>query len=97
MPPERHPADDPREWLNRARSNLALARSGPRDDVYTEDLLFDAQQAAEIRAASELSRFAHEARYPGGSPPIATADYERLVAIADSVVRWAEVRVAAIR
>jgi HEPN domain-containing protein len=38
--------DDPREWLNRARSNLALARKiGP--DVYLEDLCFGAQQAAE--------------------------------------------------
>lgn len=26
-PPERHPSTDPREWLNRARSNLAQAGS----------------------------------------------------------------------
>jgi len=38
--------DDPREWLNRARSNLALARGGV-EGVYLEDLCFDAQQAAE--------------------------------------------------
>ena len=25
-PPERFPPDDPREWLNRANSNLALAK-----------------------------------------------------------------------
>lgn len=45
-PPERHPSTDPREWLNRARSNLAQA--GNRlPGVYLEDLCFDAQQAAE--------------------------------------------------
>lgn len=37
---------DPREWLNRARSNLARARAAARG-VYLEDLCFDAQQAAE--------------------------------------------------
>lgn len=48
MPPERFPPDDPREWLNRARSNLARARIGIDDpEVYLEDLCFDAQQAAE--------------------------------------------------
>jgi len=46
MPPERFPPDDPREWLNRARSNLARARA-KIPDAYLEDLCFDAQQAAE--------------------------------------------------
>ena len=44
--PKRYPPDDPREWLNRARSNLALAKA-KRKGVYLEDLCFDAQQAAE--------------------------------------------------
>ncbi len=48
MPSERFPPDDPREWLNRARSNLAKAQSVPATpEVYLEDLCFDAQQAAE--------------------------------------------------
>jgi HEPN domain-containing protein len=48
MPSERFPPDDPREWLNRARSNLAKARSASAvPGVYLEDLCFDAQQAAE--------------------------------------------------
>ena len=38
--------DDPREWLNRARSNLLRARLEV-EGVYLEDLCFDAQQAAE--------------------------------------------------
>jgi len=45
---ERFPPDDPREWMNRARSNLARARiSSESPEVYLEDLCFDAQQAAE--------------------------------------------------
>ena len=45
-PPERYPPDDPREWLNRARSNLAMAKSRV-EGAYLEDLCFEAQQAAE--------------------------------------------------
>ncbi len=48
MPPKRRPADDPVEWLNRARSNLARAQADSRiPEVYLEDLCFDTQQAAE--------------------------------------------------
>ena len=48
MAPERLPPNDPREWLNRARSNLARAKAGiDIPDVYLEDPCFDAQQAAE--------------------------------------------------
>lgn len=45
-PPERFPPDDPREWLNRARGNLARAKA-PVPGGYLEDLCFDAQQASE--------------------------------------------------
>lgn len=45
-PPARHPPDDPREWLNRARSNLAMAKNRV-PGAYLEDLCFEAQQAAE--------------------------------------------------
>ena len=46
MTPKRLPPDDPREWLNRARSNLACAKASV-PHAYVEDLCFDAQQAAE--------------------------------------------------
>src|SRR2546421_289293 len=46
MARRRFPPDDPREWLNRARSNLVRARKTSAD-VYLEDNCFDAQQAAE--------------------------------------------------
>ena len=42
-PPERYPPDDHREWLNRAKSNLAMAKSRV-PEVYLEDLCFEAQQ-----------------------------------------------------
>ncbi len=45
-PPERYEPDDPREWMNRARSNLRRARD-QTPGTYLEDLCFDAQQAAE--------------------------------------------------
>lgn len=45
--PDRFPPDDPREWLNRAHSNLVLAKNEHGTDVYFEDLCFNAQQAAE--------------------------------------------------
>jgi HEPN domain-containing protein len=43
---ERYPPDDPREWLNRAQSNLVRAQT-VMAGVDLEDLCFDAQQAAE--------------------------------------------------
>ena len=45
MKRKRFPPDDPREWINRAKSNMARARS-VIPDVALEDLCFDAQQAA---------------------------------------------------
>ena len=50
---ERYSPDDPREWLNRARSNLALAKNRV-PGAYLEDLCFEAQQAAEKAIKSRL-------------------------------------------
>ena len=48
MSNERFSADDPRQWLSRARSNLNQAKGGIQlPGVYLEDLCFQAQQAAE--------------------------------------------------
>jgi HEPN domain-containing protein len=47
MPPkERFPPDTPTEWINRARSDLAIAQS-IIEGVYLEDLCYHAQQCAE--------------------------------------------------
>ena len=45
-PLERFPPDDPREWINRARSDLTQAKNEV-PGVYLENLCFNAQQAAE--------------------------------------------------
>lgn len=48
MPPSVADPKDPRAWLRRAKSNLALASIEPADPaILYEDLCFDAQQAAE--------------------------------------------------
>ncbi len=63
MPGERFPPDDPREWLNRAWSNLAKARGiYGTHEVYLEDLCFDAQQAAEKAIKAVLIHLA--VRFP---------------------------------
>jgi len=55
MPSKRFPPDDPREWLNRAKSNLAKANiPSETSEIYLEDLCFDAQQAAEKAIKSVL-------------------------------------------
>ncbi len=46
MPTEVFPPEDPREWMNRARSDLTLAKNRLAG-VYLADLCFHAQQAAE--------------------------------------------------
>ena len=46
--------------------------------------------SAEIKEAGRLTRFAVETRYPGLSEPVTQEEYEKAVAIADIVVRWAE-------
>ena len=46
MPPEKD-LGTPVEWLKRARSNLTIARQPKPEDVFWEDLCFEAQQAAE--------------------------------------------------
>ena len=53
--------EDAREWISRARSDLALAR-GKRKGIYLEDLCFHAQQAAEKAIKALLIR--HRVRFP---------------------------------
>ena len=45
-PPERFSPDDPREWVNRAKSSLSQAKNR-LPDTYLEDHCFNAQQAVE--------------------------------------------------
>ena len=79
MPPERFPPDDPREWLNRARSNL---------------LTLVEQTAVQIpdpvRRAEDLTRYAVVTRYPGLAEPVSESHYRDALVSAEAVVRWAE-------
>lgn len=57
MTPARRAGNDPREWLNRAKSNLVRAKEDIRlSGVFLEDLCFDAQQAAEKAIKAVLIR-----------------------------------------
>jgi HEPN domain-containing protein len=40
-------ANDYKEWLDRAKSSLAISKNKSDDDIFFEDLCFQAQQAAE--------------------------------------------------
>lgn len=59
--PERYQPEDPREWLNRARSNLIQAKA-KRKGVYLEDLCFNAQQAVEKAIKALLIK--HDVQFP---------------------------------
>lgn len=60
-----HPGT-PQSWLARARSNLARAKQPKPEDVFWEDLCFDAQQAVEkslkalLLARNIPFRFVHD-------------------------------------
>ena len=96
MARKRRPADDPVEWLNRARSNLTRAKADIRvPHVYLEDLCFDAQQAAEKAIKAVLLKrgvrfpFIHDlgdlldlVHKAGGSVPRSVRDAGRLTRFA---------------
>ncbi|MCX6690568.1 MAG: HEPN domain-containing protein [Methanoregula sp.] len=124
--PVKFPSTDPREWIQRARSSLAIARC-QKPEIYREDLCYQAQQAAEkaikavfiaralplphihdlldlflrleksglaipdaIKTASRLTPFAVHTRYPGFEFPVSEEEYTEALALAESVVHWAE-------
>ena len=60
--PERYPPDDPREWMNRAQSNLSMAKSEAAG-IYLEDLCFNAQQAVEKAIKALLLKLGVEFPY----------------------------------
>ena len=128
-PHKRFPYTDPREWMNRARSDLTLAKS-QIPGVYLEDLCFNAQQAAEkaikavmiardiefpyvhdldhllsllekagevipeaIWRATDLTNYATITRYPADIRPVNQSEYQEAIAIAATILRWAEERI----
>lgn len=75
MPRRRLAADDPREWIRRARSNLRLS-SRKTAEIILEDLCFNAQQAAEKAVKAVL--IARGVEFPR------IHDLARLLALAES-------------
>jgi len=47
-----------------------------------------------VKAAEALSRFAIETRYPGCEREVTLAEYQQTIALAETVVPWAELLVA---
>lgn len=54
MPPENREREIARQWITRARSNLALAKGSKPAEALWEDLCFNLQQAAEKAAKAVL-------------------------------------------
>ena len=47
---EKNDLGSPKGWLKRAKSNLIRAKQPKHEEVFWEDLCFDAQQAVENRS-----------------------------------------------
>ena len=66
MSPRRKAPGSPQAWLVRAKSNLAVAMGEKTEEIFWEDLCFNAQQAAEkaIKAVFQhkgiLFRYVHD-------------------------------------
>jgi|SRR3989304_5090665 len=76
MPPKTDPTGQPKEWLRRAKGNLARAKQPKPKEAFWEDLCFDAQQAAE-KAVKAVLRF-HLIDFPK------THDLRQLLTLLDS-------------
>ena len=76
MPPKTDPTGQPKEWLRRAKGNLARAKQPKPKEAFWEDLCFDAQQAAE-KAVKAVLRF-HLIDFPK------THDLRQLFTLLDS-------------
>jgi len=103
MPPESSNAMA-REWLNRAKSNLAIARQPKTDDIYWEDLCFEAQQAAEkalkavLLAKGITFRFVHDlsellTTLERNGVPLTDEVRNAAILTGEAVVDWAETRI----
>lgn len=67
--------------------------------VHDLDLLLEGleeqgcQVPQSVDAASILTRYASETRYPGGFEPLTSADHAQALALAEDVLTWARVQV----
>jgi HEPN domain-containing protein len=63
MPPRSNIPGTPQEWLARAKSNLAVAHKEKSEEIFWEDLCFEAQQAAEKAIKAVLQHHTIPFRY----------------------------------
>lgn len=63
MPKNRPNPGSPQDWLERARSDLAIANAPLPDGAYYEDLCFHAQQAAEKALKAVYQHYGYTFRY----------------------------------
>ena len=63
MPPERQAPGSTEDWIQRARSSLALAKVPLPEGALYEDLCFHAQQAAEKAIKAVYRRYDREFRF----------------------------------
>ena len=65
MQSDRNDPGSPSDWLKRAKSNLIRARQPKPEEVFWEDICFDAQQAAE-KSLKALITFMMCSLFAGG-------------------------------
>ncbi|MBN2374092.1 HEPN domain-containing protein [bacterium] len=63
MPHDLNDLGTPKSWIKRARSNLIRAKQTKMEEVFWEDLCFDAQQAAEKALKAVLVSFGIQFRF----------------------------------
>ena len=88
--PERYPPEDPREWLNRATSNLILANIVPSNELYFEDLCYNAQQAAEKAIKAVCIAYNIQFPYVHDLAALVTVLLNHNISVPDSVLESAK-------
>ena len=86
MLPEKSSLGTPRDWLDRARSNLA-----PLLPLLEQEGIFLPEA---IRAAADLTDYAVTTRYPGTAEPVKEEEFQQALQTAEGVFSWAEKLVA---
>ena len=75
----------PKAWIKRAKSNLVRAKQPKMEEVFWEDLCFDAQQAAEKALKAVLVAFGIQFRFVHDLAELLTLLEEHGVALSEDV------------
>ena len=85
MPPRRKIPGTPQEWLARAKSSLTLAKGAKVEEIFWEDLCFNAQQAAEKAIKAVLQHHQILFRYVHDLEELITALEKHNIPVSDEV------------